>query len=73
MRDINRIEPFMEEITAIWKEKYPDWRFGQLMVNFFYRVGDPFYYEEEELLTAFKAFAVGDDPKEALKKMRESK
>ncbi len=28
MRDINRIEPFMNEVAGIWKEKFPDWRFG---------------------------------------------
>ena len=44
MRDINRIEPFMNEVAGIWKEKFPDWRFGQLMSNFFCAFGDPFYY-----------------------------
>lgn len=72
MRDINRIEPFMNEVATIWKEKFLDWRFGQMMSNFFCAFGDPFYYEEEELFVAFRAFANGEDPKEAVKKhMRE--
>lgn len=73
MRDIQRIEPFMNEIASIWKEKCPDSRFGQFMVGYFYAVGDPFYYEEEEFLLGLKAFVNGEDPKEAIKKWRESK
>lgn len=54
MRDPNRIEPFMQELGTIWKEKCPDWRFGQLMFNLM-RVmqthnEDIFYKEEDELL-----------------------
>lgn len=73
MRDVNRIEPFMMEMAEIWKEKFPDWRFGQLMYNFFAQLGDPFYYEEDELMAAFKAYANREDPKEAVKRMREEK
>ena len=73
MRDINRIEPFMLEIARIWKEKFPDWRFGQLMYNFFYEIGDPFYYEEEDLLEAFKAYCDGENPKEAIRKIIEQR
>lgn len=64
MRDINRIEPFMNEIASTWKEKFLDWRFGQMMSNFFCAFGDLFYYEEEELLEAFRAFASGKEIKE---------
>lgn len=35
MRNLNRIEPFMNEITKMWKENCPDWRFGQLIENVF--------------------------------------
>lgn len=73
MRDMKRIEPFMAEMASIWKERFPDYRFGQLMVGFFYALGDPFYYEEDVLLEAFKAYASGEDPKEAAKKMMEEK
>lgn len=53
-RDINRIDPFLQELGTIWKEQCPDWRFGQLMFNV-YRVmlthnTDLFYMEEDELL-----------------------
>lgn len=32
MRDPARIEPFLEELAALWKQ-HPDWRFGQLVYN----------------------------------------
>lgn len=47
MRDPNRIPRIMEEIENAWKE-VPDWRFGQLMVNFISTCGDPFYWEDEK-------------------------
>ena len=73
MRNTDRIEPFLSEIGRIWKEKCPDWRFGQLMYNFFSVLGDPFYYEEDEFLEAFKAYTNRENPKEAVKKYREEK
>lgn len=61
MRNIERIEPFMKEMTKIWKKKCPDWRFGQLMsnvLNSFDR--DPFFIEEDEMLKRFKEYFEGD-------------
>lgn len=57
MRDPNRIFPMMNKIAALWQEKVPDWRFGQLMCNFFdtFRY-DPFYTEDEEFLKKFENF-----------------
>lgn len=49
MRDINRIDPFLEKIGELWK-RVPDWRFGQLMFNFLSEYGDPFYLSEDEFL-----------------------
>ena len=37
MRPIERIEPFLKELGDIWKERFPDWRFGQLIYNFIVR------------------------------------
>lgn len=59
-RDINRIDPFMDELGKIWKEKCPNWRFGQLMFNV-QRVmqthdEDIFYKEDDELLDYMKEF-----------------
>lgn len=53
MRDINRIEPIMAKITALWK-LYPDYRYGQLMSRVFgemnkeYGIKDMFFPEEEK-------------------------
>ena len=51
MRDINRIEPFMNELTEIWYT-VPDWRFGQLIENFktCEQIDDLFYMEDSEML-----------------------
>lgn len=61
MRDINRIEPFMNEfmneLTEIWYT-VPDWRFGQLIENFkkFAEVEDLFYIEDDKMLEVLKKF-----------------
>lgn len=61
MRDINRIDSFCNEITKMWKNNVPDWRFGQLLINVFTYASDKtpldiFYYEEEDILELFKDF-----------------
>lgn len=49
MRDKNRIKPFLEKLEGYWN-KVPDWRFGQLMINFLGQLPrDPFFYEEKEM------------------------
>ena len=35
MRNPNRIFPMMNEIASLWMATFPDWRFSQLMMNFF--------------------------------------
>ena len=56
MRDVNRIEPFLQKIGEIWKTECPDWRFGQLMYNFLLLYDDPFYWEEEDFLKKFEDY-----------------
>ncbi len=61
-RDINRIEPFMKELTKLWKEQCPDWRFGQLISNVFCMLRkDCFYVEDDEMLEAFKTYFHQED------------
>lgn len=51
MRDINRINPFLEKISELWK-LYPDLRFAQV-VNMITRSGgwsDMFYVEDDRVL-----------------------
>lgn len=58
MRDPNRLDKFYINLNNIHKDYFPDWRFGQLIVNFTKAYGDPFYMEEDMLLSKLKEFAV---------------
>ena len=61
MRDPKRLDKFYDEFKRIHKNKVPDWRFLQLMHNFFgyvYEVTkqDGFYFEDDKTLELFKEF-----------------
>lgn len=63
-RNKKRIKPFLKKLGEYW-ELVPDWRFGQLMVNFLGQLPrDPFFYEEneleEELEKYFKKYRKGE-------------
>ncbi|MBQ1734735.1 MAG: hypothetical protein II038_07630 [Lachnospiraceae bacterium] len=47
MRDINRIEPMLEELKCVW-EQYPDLRLGQLICDIVPE--DKLYYIEDNLM-----------------------
>lgn len=54
MRNPNRIDVFCDELKAMW-HRVPDWRFGQLMMNFFGSIyeqtkKDIWFIEEPEML-----------------------
>lgn len=59
MRDINRIDPFLEELGELWKT-HPDLRFGQLVSiinDWLYnkRAHIPmFYIEDDDMLNLLK-------------------
>lgn len=49
MRDINRIELFCNKLAEIWKENYPDWRFGQLVdAILIWSDNEPLFYIEDD-------------------------
>lgn len=61
MRDVNRLDNFYESLKKLHKEIFPDWRFLQLMSNFWAWIysekgRDPFFYEEDECLELFTEF-----------------
>lgn len=61
MRDPARLDKFYEELKTIHKEKFPDWRFGQLMSNFagwLYQDKhvDCFFPEEDAMLAYIREF-----------------
>lgn len=57
MRDPNRLDAFYAELAKIHKENFPDWRFGQFIMNFLYWLEqDPFYMEEKKFLAEVKRY-----------------
>lgn len=57
MRNTGRIFPLCNEIAIMWADVCPDWRFTQLMNNFFSWMGsDCFYVEDDRFLQKFKEF-----------------
>ena len=63
MRDVNRLYNFYNQLTSIHVSKFPDWRFGQLIMNFFgwlasnKGISDPFFLEEDEMLDYLSEYA----------------
>lgn len=63
MRDVNRLYSFYGELMKIHMEKFPDWRFGQLVFNFVSwlrdckKVNDIFYIEEKAMLNYLNEYA----------------
>lgn len=67
MRNTNRIYEILDALRQAW-EKYPDWRFFQLVCNLQKYVsgdvvgGDCFYVEDDKALEAIKKmFALEED------------
>lgn len=66
MRDPKRIPKICARLAAVW-EHVPDWRLGQLLMNLLNEyVGktgrDPFFPEDEELVSFFESLFPDDDP-----------
>ena len=71
MRDPNRIEPFLKKVAKVW-HKWPDLRFGQLMMNFFTACKeDPFYIEDGALEIALDAYLNDRDPAIAMEEFED--
>ena len=65
MRDPNRLDSFYEEFKRIHKKHFSDWRFGQLISNFFSWIysekkKDCFFPEETDMLALLREYA-GED------------
>lgn len=62
MRNPNRLYGFYDEMRDIHMKSFPDWRFGQLMSNFFgwlmsEKKKDLFFPEEDEMIEYFREYA----------------
>lgn len=67
MRDPDRLDKFYDEMKKIHKKSFPDWRFGQLMSNFFgwlmsEKKKDLFFPEEDGMMEYFREFANDTSP-----------
>ena len=61
MRNKDRLDGFYGEMRDLHKKHFPDWRFGQLMSNFFgwlyeTKKRDLFFPEEDEMIKHFKEY-----------------
>ena len=61
MRDPNRLDNFYNKFKQLHKACFPDWRIGQLMMNFLGWVQgtkgrDPFFPEESEMINLFEEY-----------------
>ena len=62
MRDPHRLDSFYDEFKKVHKEQFPDWRFGQLISNFFgwlyeqHKTSDIWFPEEKQMIEWFKEF-----------------
>ena len=62
MRKPERLEEFYRQIKNAHQTFFPDWRFGQLMINFLGWLSqkvEPFFPEEDEMLEYIKQFSAG--------------
>lgn len=61
MRDINRLDKFYDELKEIHKKHFPDWRFGQMIINVLAdwqakTKRDIFFPEEDEIIQIFRDY-----------------
>lgn len=61
MRDKERLNNFYDIMRILHKNTFPDWRFGQLISNFFgwiyqEKKRDIFFIEEKEMLEYFEEY-----------------
>ena len=51
MRNSERLTGFYNKLKEIHQQHFPDWRFGQFIINFLDECkSDPFYWEEDEFI-----------------------
>lgn len=58
MRDVNRLYKFYDELRDIHMTYFPDWRFGQMIINVLgdwqaKNKRDIFFLEEDEMIQIF--------------------
>lgn len=57
MRNPDRIKPLLMDLSELWEQYCPDWRFMQLICNFQQWLrSDGFYIEDDKILEKFCEF-----------------
>lgn len=61
MRDVYRLYKFYEELREIHMKYFPDWRFGQMIINVLAdwqakTKRDIFFIEEDEMIQIFREY-----------------
>ena len=60
IRDPNRIDEFCNELATLWKNYYPDMRFGQFVLNLYTYISnnarDMFFIEDQQMMQYIKEF-----------------
>ena len=60
IRDSNRIDEFCQELATLWKNHYPDMRFGQFVLNLYTYISnnarDMFFVEDQQMMQYIKEF-----------------
>lgn len=56
MRDPDRLDKIYKIIKDDHKRCFPDWRIGQVIMNFIAAYGDPFYMEDDIFLQKWKEY-----------------
>lgn len=71
MRNPDRLDLFYDTLKVMHKKYFPDWRFGQLISNFFGWTGDTaaFYYEEDDILAKLTEYCNKYGVKEEMEKV----
>ena len=65
----NDKDEFLKTILQIWKDNFPEWRFGQLLFNFFdffCQNEDPFYWSDEKFISKLNEYIGHINNKESL-------
>ena len=66
MRDTDRLDKFYDELKEIHKKNFPDWRFGQMIINILCdwqakTKRDIFFPEEDEMIQIFRDYVKEKD------------
>lgn len=66
MQRNDNISLFLEEVDYLWRTRFPDSRFADIISEFMYIMFFCYGLEDDVFLYAFHAFCFGQDPRKAV-------